>query len=405
SLSLVMILFTSFLSLISILCSWYKSLENPGFFYFNILWITSSTMGIFLAIDLFLFFFFWECVLIPIYFILLLWGLKNKKFIHECKTVANTFFIYSQISGLILLLSILGLVCYCYYLTNVWTFNYNILINIPLSLSMEYLLLSGFFLAFIIKMPIVPLHCWLPNVHVQLPTSGSVDLSGFLLKTSVYGLLRFCIPLFPNAFVVFSKIGLVLGVITIVYASLIACVENNIKRLISYASISHMGILLIGICVNSALSLKGVIIQMVSNGISTAGLFILTGYLYERLKTYDIRKMDGLSGVISWIPGLLLFFSVANVGIPGTGNFVGEFLILLAAFQKFPIVVLLSYIGLIIVVFYSLNLIQRLYYGKFVSQITFVKINMLEFIIIFLLIFVLVVIGCYPNVILDFFCG
>lgn len=400
SLSLIMILFTSFFSLISILCSWSETFKYQGFFYFNLLWITASTMGIFLSVDLFLFFFFWESILIPIYFFILIWGLNNKNTNYNNR-VANNFFIYSQCSGLILLVSILSLAYNCYNIKHIWTFDYNILMHVPLNLGLEFLLMLGFFIAFIIKMPIVPLHSWLPNIHAQLPISGSIDIIGFLLKTSAYGLLRFCIPLFPNVLLQFSYIAFFFGIVTIIYSSLIAYVETNIKRLIAYGSISHMGIILIGIFSNNTLAYKGVIIQILSNALSTSGLFILSGHLYKRLQTYDIQKIQGLWKLINYIPSFLLFFAISNLGIPGTGNFIGEFLILLGTFHNFPIVVCLSFLGLIMVAIYSLNLIHRLHYGRYKYKTILVPMTICEFFVILFLLFFVVLIGIYPKVILS----
>lgn len=400
NLSLIMILFTSFFSLIAVLCSWSECSNYQGFFYFSLLCITACTMGIFLSLDLFLFFLFWECVLIPIYFIVLVLGLSDNKF-NDNGRIASSFFIYSQFSGLILLASILGLVYNCYNIKHIWTFDYNILINIPLNFNIEFLLMLGFFSAFIIKMPIVPLHSWLPNLNVQLPRSGSIDILGFLLKTSVYGLLRFCIPLFPNVYLQFSYIGFFLGVVTIIYSSLIAYVETNIKRLIAYASISHMGIILIGIFANNTLSYQGLIVQMLSNAISTAGLFILSGQLYKRLQTYNIYKIKNSWKVINWIPGFLLFFSISNCGIPGTGNFIGEFLILLGIFNSYPIVVYCCFLGLLMITIYSLNLIYRMHYGELRYKMILESYSALEFFIVLFLSFCTILIGIYPKFILD----
>ncbi|MBT9529686.1 MAG: NADH-quinone oxidoreductase subunit M, partial [Pseudomonas sp.] len=245
-LSLLMILLTGLLGVLSVLCSWSEIQKNVGFFHLNLMWILGGVIGVFLALDLFLFFFFWEMMLVPMYFLIALWGHSSA----EGKTriyAATKFFIYTQASGLIMLVAILGLVLVNYSTSGVLTFDYSQLLKAELPAGVEYILMLGFFVAFAVKLPVVPFHSWLPDAHAQAPTAGSVDLAGILLKTAAYGLLRFALPLFPNASAEFAPIAMVLGLIGIFYGAFLAFAQTDIKRLVAYSSVSHMGFILIGI--------------------------------------------------------------------------------------------------------------------------------------------------------------
>jgi len=225
------------------------------------------------------------------------------------------------------------------------------------------LLMLGFFISFAVKLPVVPLHSWLPDAHAQAPTAGSVDLAGILLKTAAYGMLRFAIPLFPEASQHFAPVAMMLGVVGIFYGAIMACAQTDVKRLIAYTSVSHMGFILIGIYAGTLISLQGVVIQMLAHGISAGALFILCGEMYERLHTRDLRQMGGLWSRIAWLPAITLFFAAASLGLPGLGNFVGEFLILLGSYPQYPLVVSIATAGLIFAVIYSLRMVQKAFYG------------------------------------------
>ena len=399
-LSLLMVLLTGLLGVLSVLCSWKEIQRHVGFFHLNLMWILGGVVGVFLSLDLFLFFFFWEMMLVPMYFLIALWGHKAS----DGKTrisAATKFFIYTQASGLVMLIAILGLVFVHYNATGVWTFNYEQLLQTPMSSGVEYLLMLGFFIAFAVKMPVVPLHGWLPDAHSQAPTAGSVDLAGILLKTAAYGLLRFSLPLFPNASAEFAPIAMWLGIIGIFYGAWMAFSQTDIKRLIAYTSISHMGFVLIAIYTGSQLALQGAVIQMIAHGLSAAALFILCGQLYERLHTRDMRQMGGLWSRIKWIPGLSLFFAVANLGMPGTGNFVGEFMILTGSFQVVPMIIIIATFGLVFASIYSLVMMQRAYYGEAKSKDPLPGMSPREFMTIGVLVVLLVLLGVYPQPILD----
>ncbi|WP_457913506.1 NADH-quinone oxidoreductase subunit M [Candidatus Gillettellia adelgis] len=395
-LSLLMVVLTNLFGFLAILCSWCEIQKYQGFFHFNLLWILGSVIGVLIAIDLFLFFFFWEMMLVPMYFLIVLWGHKASDRMTRI-TVATKFFIYTQASGLLMLLAILGLVFMHYYTTNVWTFDYEKLLHTSMPNNMQYLLMLGFFVAFAVKMPIVPFHGWLPDAHSQAPTAGSVDLTGIVLKTSAYGLLRFSLPLFPEASRAFTPIAMWLGVLSIFYGAWMAFSQTDMKRLIAYTSVSHMGFLLIAIYSGSQVAYQGVMIQIIAHSISAAGMFIICGQLYERLYTRDMRKMGGLWGRIKYMPALSLFLATAMLGMPGTGNFVGEFMILCGSFQLAPIIIVISTFGLVFASIYSLSMMQRIYYGTPKSDQLLPSMTVRELCIILLLVALLVLLGTYPQ--------
>ncbi len=399
-LSLLMVLLTGLLGVMAILCSWNEIQDRQGFFYLNLLWILGGVIGVFMAIDMFLFFFFWEMMLVPMYFLIALWGHSSS----DGKTrifAATKFFIYTQASGLIMLIAILALVFVHYNATRVWTFDYAMLLKTPMSHNVEILLMLGFFIAFAVKMPVIPFHGWLPDAHSQAPTAGSVDLAGILLKTAAYGMLRFALPLFPNASSEFVPIAMVLGLVGIFYGAWMAFSQTDIKRLIAYTSISHMGFVLIAIYTGSQLAFQGAVVQMIAHGLSAAALFILCGQLYERLHTRDMREMGGLWKRIKWIPGMSLFFSAANLGMPGTGNFVGEFMILTGSYQIVPVIVVIAAFGLVFASVYSLVMMQRAYYGSSKSDEPLMGMTPREFIMILTLLVLLTLLGIYPQPVMD----
>jgi NADH-quinone oxidoreductase subunit M len=265
----------------------------------------------------------------------------------------------------------------------------------------EYIVMLGFFAAFAVKMPIIPFHSWLPDAHSQAPTAGSVDLAGILLKTAAYGMLRFALPLFPNASHEFAPIAMWLGVVGVIYGALLAFVQTDIKRLIAYTSISHMGFVLIGIYSGNAVALQGVIIQMLAHGISAGALFILCGELYERLHTRDLRLMGGLWSRLAFLPPISLFFAAASLGLPGMGNFVGEFLILLGTFQVQPLIAVVSASGLILAAVYALIMMQRAFYGPAKSTDRLEDLSGRELSLMLSLMLILLFLGLYPQTVLN----
>lgn len=360
-LSLLMVALTGFLGVAAVACSWNEIQRRVGFFHLNLLWSLGGVIGVFLAIDLFLFFFFWEMMLVPIYFLIAIWGHdvvggKTKEY------AATKFFIYTQASGLIMLVGILVLVIISYAQSSVVSFNYNDLLGTELG-GWEYPIMLCFFIGFAVKLPIIPFHGWLPDAHAQAPTAGSVDLAGVLIKTAAYGLIRFVLPLFPTASQEFAPIAMTLGTIGIFYGAWLAFMQTDMKRLLAYTSISHMGFVVLAIYAGSLLSLQGLMIQMLAHGLSSAALFIMAGQLYERLHTRDLTLMGGMWGQFRYYAPILMFFCAALLGIPGTGNFIGEFMILLGSFAQYPVFVVLATSSLVLAGLYSLILIYRALFG------------------------------------------
>lgn len=398
-LSMLMVSLTSFLGLLAVICSWREITHRVGFFHLNLMWIIGAVIGVFLAVDLFLFFAFWEVMLVPMYFLIALWGHSsaNKSRIQA----ATKFFIYTQASGLLMLVAMLGLVYMHSQATGIFTFDYETLLKTPIGGTMGMVLMLGFFIAFAVKLPVVPLHGWLPDAHAQAPTAGSVDLAGILIKTAAYGMLRFTLPLFPEASAQFAPVAMILGLIGIYYGAVIAYSQTDIKRLIACSSISHMGFVLIGIYSGSHLALQGVVVQMVAHAFSAAGLFIVCGQLFERTDTRDMRKMGGLFGRIGAMPGFSLAFIMASLGMPGTGNFVGEIMILFGSFSSAPWIVSIACGGIVLAAVYSLIVMQRVYFGtpksdKPLEALTFREGTMLAVLLVLLL-----VTGVFPKLVMD----
>ena len=399
-LSLLMVLLTGLLGVMAVACSWSEIQRHVGFFHLNLLWNLGGVIGVFLALDMFLFFFFWELMLVPMFFLIALWG-HNAPDGKGRIYAATKFFIFTQASGLLLLLAILGLVLVHYRATGVLSFDYSVLLGTPMAPLVEMVLMLGFFAAFAVKMPVVPFHSWLPDAHSQAPTAGSVDLAGILLKTAAYGLLRFGIPFFPNASLEFAPIAMWLGVLGIIYGAVLAVAQTDIKRLIAYTSISHMGFVLIGIYSGTTIALQGVVIQMLAHGLSAGALFILCGELYERLHTRDLRQMGGLWTRLKFLPPISLFFAAASLGLPGMGNFVGEFLILLGAFKIAPVVTIVAATGLILAAVYSLIMMQRAFYGRTQSDEPLKDLSGRELGLMASLMILLLLLGLYPQPVLN----
>ncbi len=398
-LSLLMVMLTGLLGVMAVVCSWKEIADHIGFFHLNLLWSLAGVIGVFLAVDMFLFFTFWEVMLVPTYFLIALWG-HNPPFGKGRIHAAMKFIIFTQTSGLLLLLAILGLVFVHYQATGVLTFDYAALIHTPMSPDVEFMLMLGFFIAFAVKLPMVPLHSWLPDAHSLAPTAGSVDLAGLLLKTAGYGLLRFALPFFPHASHEFAPIAMWLGVIGIFYGAFLAFAQTDIKRLVAYTSISHMGFVLVAIYSGSVLALQGAVIQMVAHGISAGALFILAGEIYERLHTRDMRQMSGLWSRFRFLPPISLFFAVASLGLPGMGNFVGEFLILFGSFKSAPVVTVVAAGGLILAAVYALIMVQRVLHGPSSGEVLY-DLNWREMAMMLSLVAILLFLGLYPQTLLN----
>jgi len=394
-LSLLLILLTAVLGIMAVLASWTDVTENVGFFHFNLLWVLAGITGVFLALDLFLFYFFWEVMLVPMYFLIALWG-------HERRIYAAVkFFLFTQAGGLLMLVAILGLYFVHGQATGVYTFEYSQLLGTAMSPAVAFWLMLGFAAAFAVKLPAVPVHTWLPDAHTEAPTAGSVILAGVLLKTGAYGLLRFVLPLFPQAARAVAPVAMALGVVGILYGALLAYSQKDLKRMVAYTSVSHMGFVLLGIFAGNELALQGVAMQMLCHGISTGALFILAGALQERLHTRDVDRMGGLWAATPRLGAATLIFALASLGLPGLGNFVGEFLVLLGAYQASPWLAALAALGLVAATIYSLWLVQKVFHGPREAALPLVDLGGREMTIMGVLFVLIVGLGLYPQPALD----
>ena len=356
-LSLLMLILTFLLGIMAVLASWTEIREKVGFFHFNLMWVLAGIVSVFLAMDLFLFYFAWELMLVPMYFLIVIWG-------HERRVYAAVkFFLFTQASGLLMLIAIIALYFIHHNATGIYTFEYWDLLSTQLSPRAELWIMLGFFGAFAVKLPVVPLHTWLPDAHTEAPTAGSVILAGLLLKTGAYGLIRFVIPLFTDAALQFAPAARWLAVIGIVYGAIMAFSQTDLKRLVAYTSVSHMGFVLLGIFSWNPLALQGAIMTMICHGLSTGALFILVGGLQERLHTRDLSQMGGLWAVVPRLSGAALFFGLASLGLPGLGDFVGEFLVLLGAYKVSIAATVVASLGVLVSTFYALRMVQRAFQG------------------------------------------
>jgi NADH-quinone oxidoreductase subunit M len=357
-LSLVLILLTNFLGIVSVACSWTEITERAGFFYFNLMWVLAGIIGVFSALDLFLFYFFWELMMVPMFLLIAIWGHENRTY------AAIKFFLFTQISGLLMLAAIVGLYFVHGRSTGTYTFDYPALLGTAMPPHTAMWLMLGFLIAFAVKLPAFPVHCWLPDAHTEAPTAGSVILAGLLLKTGAYGMLRFVIPLFPAAAKAFAPLAMLLAVIAILYGALLAFSQTDLKRMVAYTSVSHMGFVLLAVFAWNDLALQGAVIQIVCHGLSTGALFVLVGILQERLQTRDINRMGGLWTAVPRMGGMAMVFALASLGLPGMGNFVGEFLILLGTYPINRPLTILAALGLVSATVYSLWMVQKAFHGK-----------------------------------------
>ncbi|UAJ65518.1 NADH-quinone oxidoreductase subunit M [Candidatus Schneideria nysicola] len=404
-LSWLMILLVDIIGILSVLCSWYEVDRSPGFFYCNLLLVLGSVIGVFLSIDLFCLFFFWELILFPMYLLITIWGYplspENIRVI-----IANKFVIYAKISGLLMLVAILTLSFIYYHSHGVLSFNYVDLLGMNMPLHIEFFIMLFFFLSFAIKLPIVPFHSWLSDAHSQTSMTGSIDLVGLLPKTAAYGILRFVLPLFPHASHQFAPIAMWIGVVCIFYGACIAFSQTNIKRFLAYTTLSHMGFILIALYSGNQIAYQGAIVYMIAHSLSMAGLCIIYGQLYDRVYTRDMKRMGGLWNQLGWssrhIPACSLFFATATLGIPCTGNFVGEIMILFGSFASNPFIAVLSTLGLILASIYSLVMIQRIYYGQPRKTFSLKKTSSssMEWFLTMSIIILLIFIGIFPQYII-----
>lgn len=349
-------------------------------------------IGVFSTLDLLLFYIFFESILIPMYLIVGVWGSRERKI-----RAAYFFFLYTLLGSVLMLVSIL----YIYYQTG--TTDYEVLVTFVFSTTEQKLLWLSFFSSFATKVPMVPVHLWLPEAHVEAPTAGSVILAGILLKLGTYGFLRFSFPLFPEASFYFTPIVYLLAIIGIVYASFTAIRQTDFKRIIAYTSVAHMNLVMIGLFSFNTIGLEGAILQSLSHGFVASALFMVIGVVYERHHTRMVKYYGGLVHVMPLYTFIFLFFTMSNIGLPGTGSFVGEFLILAGSFKANTSATFISATGMIIGGCYSLWLFNRVSYGNLKIQYLkdHIDINKREAYIFLPLILGTIIIGLYPEVFLN----
>ncbi|HEY2460615.1 MAG TPA: NADH-quinone oxidoreductase subunit M [Candidatus Acidoferrum sp.] len=357
--SIFLVILTAFLTPISVLASWNSIHHRVKEFFVLLLMLEVGVIGVFLSLDLFLFFLFWEVMLIPMALLIGIWG-------HERRIYAAVKFILYTMAGSILML--VGII---------WLYNVTGTFDLPtiqlklqessslvLTSHQEMLLFLAFFVAFAVKVPLFPLHTWLPDAHVEAPTAGSVMLAGVLLKLGTYGMIRFCLPLFPGAAHRAAPWVAVLAIIGIIYGALVAMVQPNLKKLVAYSSVSHLGFVVLGIFAFQNISMQGAVYQMLAHGISTGALFLLVGMLYDRRHTFEISEFGGLATPMPRLAAFFLFVALSSLGLPMLNGFVGEYLILLGTYQTHWQWAAWAALGVILSACYLLWSYQRVFFGE-----------------------------------------
>ena len=361
--SLLLILLTTFLTPLAILSSW-QSIQSKVKEYFILMLVLETGMiGTFVALDFFLFYVFWEIMLVPMYFLIGVWGGERRIY------AAIKFFLYTMVGSVLMLVAIITL----YLMNGSTSFDFlEILRNIQngqivLRPPQQHWLFLAFFFAFAIKVPLFPFHTWLPDAHVEAPTAGSVILAGVLLKMGTYGIVRFCLPLFPESAVTFAPYISVLAIIGIIYGALVAMVQPDVKKLVAYSSVSHLGFVVLGIFAFNIQGLEGAMIQMVSHGISTGGLFLMVGMIYDRRHTRQIGEFGGLATSMPVFSTFFMLVTLSSIGLPMMNGFVGEFLVLLGSFKANFTFAALAATGIILSAVYMLWMYQRVVFGPIIN--------------------------------------
>lgn len=391
--SLLFVILTTLLVSICILNSWDNIVSNEKEFLILFLMLEFFLVGAFLSMDLLLFYIFFESVLIPMFLIIGVWGSRERKVL-----AVYYFFLYTLFGSLFMLLSILYIYC------QVGTTDYETLLTFTFSEQEQKFLWITFFLAFASKVPMIPVHLWLPEAHVEAPTAGSVILAGVLLKLGTYGFIRFSLPLFPKACFFFAPLVYTIAVVGVIYTSFTAIRQSDFKRTIAYTSIAHMNLVILGIFSFNTIGIEGALLQSLSHGFVSSGLFLVVGIVYDRYKTRIIQYYGGLAITMPLFIIIFLFFTLANISFPGTSSFVGEFLVLAGSFQVSTGITFIGALGIIIGSAYSLWLFNRIAYGNIKTQYTFsfIDLNFREVVVFLPLILGTFFVGIYPNIFLSF---
>ena len=397
--ALMMILLTTFIMPLSVLGSWTSIREKLPAYYALLLVLTTGMIGVFISLDLLLFYVMWEVMLVPMYFIIGIWGGERRLY------ASIKFFLYTMIGSLLMLVAIL------YLWIQTWqagapSFSYDTLLrSVDVSRTAGLLLFGAFFLAFAVKVPMFPFHTWLPDAHVEAPTAGSVILAGIMLKMGTYGFLRFAMPLFPDIVMMpaVRTTMLALAVIGIIYGALVAMVQPDFKKLVAYSSVSHLGFVMLGILALTMESVQGALMVMINHGISTGALFFLIGMIYERRHSRLIDAYGGIARVVPLFAAMLTIVSLSSIGLPGTNGFVGEFLVLIGSFRTQPIWTVVASTGVIFAAAYLLWAIQRILFQPVTNAENerLTDLNVREAVIMAALVIPILWIGLYPKPILE----
>jgi len=395
-LSLMLIVLTGFLTPIALLTAWDSIGSRVKEFSIFMLVLEAAMIGVFCALDLFLFYVFWDILLIPMYFLIGIWGYDQRVY------AAVKFILYTLAGSVLMLVAIIGLSWMHFAATGQYSFNVLELYALDIPFNTQYWFFLAFALAFAIKVPLFPFHTWLPDAHVQAPTPGSVILAGVLLKMGGYGLIRFAFPLFPEAGAYFAPVIAMLSVVAIIYGALVAMVQPDMKKLVAYSSVSHMGFVVLGITTLNVQGIQGASFQMLAHGVSTGGLFALVGMMSDRRHTRLISEYGGIKAVMPKLTAAFLVITLASVGLPGMNGFVGEFLIMLGAFQWDARYAVGAGLGIILSAVYMLWMFQRLFYGPVTNDHNkhLPDLSFREWAVIGPLAAMAIVMGVFPNVFL-----
>ena len=391
--SILLVLLTPFLSAIALASAWSAITEKVKGFVISMMILQTGMLGVFTATDLFLFYIFWEVMLFPMYFLIGIWGGPRKIY------AAVKFVLFTMFGSLLMLLGIIKL----YLMTSAdpasRTTDLMAVMNLQIPPELQFWLFLAFALAFAIKVPLFPFHTWLPDAHVEAPTAGSIILAGVLLKMGTYGFLRFCLPIFPNATAQLMPLISILALIGITYGALVAMVQKDVKSLVAYSSVAHLGFVMLGMFALTVTGLTGSIIQMINHGITTGALFLLVGMIYERRHTRLIDEFGGVAHVMPVFATMFLIITLASIGLPGTNGFVGEFLILLGTFRTNVTFAVIGTFGIVLAAVYMLWMVQRVFFGEITRDENrqLRDINWRERLITLPLIVMVFWIGIYPQ--------
>ena len=391
--SLLLVILTTGLGFIAVLSSWTYIQERLKEYYAILLLLQTGILGVFVSFDFFLFYVFWEVMLVPMYFLIGIWGDKNRLY------AAIKFFLYTLFGSVLMLLGIIALYLANAAETGVYTFNILEFYRLTLSPDLQWWIFLAFFLGFAIKVPMFPFHTWLPDAHVQAPTAGSVILAGVLLKMGAYGFIRLSLPILPDATRQFVPMIAVLSIIAIIYGGLVALMQKDWKSLVAYSSVSHMGFITLGIFMLNPVALQGGIFQMLAHGVATGGLFLIVGLIYERMHTKEIARFSGLAQVMPVYATMFAIIAFASLGMPTLNGFIGEFLILAGTFQESHQYAFFAVWGVVLAAAYLLWLYQRVMLGEVKDdEIAGLKdLNLRESMTLIPLVIMAIVMGIYPK--------